>query len=101
MKPVILAALMMVSVVGCSSKPLTEAECQTVANKEIDFAMSKAPPGSAEDLRAVLTKRAEDSNPQCMAGKSYSRSDYRCMVRANDSDSIGECIAKVNKRLGN
>ncbi|MFA6232498.1 MAG: hypothetical protein WC617_20370 [Rhodanobacter sp.] len=100
MKQVTLAALMVVSVAGCSSKPLTEAECRTVANKEIEFATSKAPSGAAEDLRDFLAKRADENNPQCMAGKTYSRSDYRCMVRANDPDSIGKCIAKVSKRLG-
>lgn len=31
-------------VASCGSKPLTEFECQTLANKEIDFAVSKAPP---------------------------------------------------------
>lgn len=99
MKPMILAALMAVSVVSCSSKPLTEAECQTVANKEIDFAMSKAPPGEAEEFRAFLAKRADESNQQCMAGKTYSRSDYRCMVKADDPENIGKCIAAVNERL--
>ena len=100
MKQVILAALMVVSVAGCSSKPLTEAECRTAANKEIEFATSKAPPGDAEDLRAFLTKRADEKNPQCMAGKTYSRNDYRCMERAKDPGSIGKCIAKVSRRLG-
>lgn len=98
MKSIILAALMVVSVVGCSSKPLTEAECRTLANKEIDFAVSKVSSSEAEDLRAFLEKDADD-NTQCIAGKTYSRSDYRCMVKAGDSESIGKCIAKVNKRL--
>lgn len=100
MKLQILVLLMLASVAACSSKPLSEAECQTVANKEIDFAVSKAPPGSAEDLRAYLAKNADENNPQCMAGKTYRRSDYRCMVKANDPESIGKCIAAVNKRLG-
>jgi small lipoprotein (TIGR04454 family) len=87
-------------VASCGSKPLTEFECQALANKEIDFAVSKAPPEEAEDLRAFLEKNMDDNNQQCMKGRTYHRSDYRCMVEANDLPSIGKCIAGVNKRLG-
>lgn len=95
-----LAVFASVFIVACGSKPLTETECQTLANKEIDFAVSKVPAGDAESLKAFLASRADESNAQCMAGKTYRRSDYRCMTKANDPESIGKCIAKVNKRLG-
>lgn len=101
MKLHILAVLVSVLVTACGSKPLTEAECQTLANKEIDFAVSQAPAGAAESVRDFLASKADEGNAQCMAGKTYSRSDYKCMVKAGDTDEIGECIKDVNKRLGN
>lgn len=59
MKFHILAVLMVTFIAGCTSKPLTEIECQALANKEVDFALSKAPPGEAEGLRAFLEKKAD------------------------------------------
>lgn len=100
MKPHLLAVLLVTFFVGCGQKPLSEAECQTLADKEIEFALSKAPAEEVEALRAFLEERSNTSNQQCMAGQTYHRSDYRCMVKANDPTSIGKCIASVNKRLG-
>lgn len=95
-----LAVFASVFIADCGSKPLIETECQTLANKEIDFAVSKVPEGDAESLKAFLASRANDGNAQCMAGKTYSRSDYKCMIKAADANEIGECIRRVNKRLG-
>ena len=100
MKLHVLAVFASVFVASCGGKPLTEIECRTLANKEIDFAVSKAPAGDAESLRAFLASKADEGNAQCMAGKTYRRSDYKCMIKAVDANEIGECIKKVNKRLG-
>lgn len=89
-----------VCIAACGSKPLTEAECQALASKESDFAVSKVPAGDAESFKAFLSSRADDGNAQCMAGKTYSRSDYKCMIKAANPNEISECIKRVNKRLG-
>lgn len=95
-----LAVFASVFIAACGSKPLTETECRTLANREIDFAMSKVPAGDAESLKTFLASKADDGNAQCMAGKTYSRSDYKCMIKADDANEISECINRVNKRLG-
>jgi small lipoprotein (TIGR04454 family) len=95
-----LAVLASVFIAACGSKPLTETECRALANKEIDFAVSKVPAEDAESFKAFLASKADDGNAQCMAGKTYSRSDYKCMIKAVDANEIGECIKRVNKRLG-
>ena len=76
-------------IAACGSKPLTETECQTLANKEINFAVSKFPAGDAESIKAHLASRADEGNAQCMTGKTYSRSDYKCMIKAVDANEIG------------
>lgn len=100
MKLRILAVFASVFVGACGSKPLTEAECQALTSKEIEFAVSRVPAEDAESLRAFLTKNADDGNAKCMAGETYSRSDYQCMTKATDVNEIAECIKRVNKRLG-
>ncbi|MGA0588490.1 hypothetical protein ACO2Q2_15390 [Dyella sp. KRB-257] len=100
MKLHLLAALPVTFIAGCSQRPLTEAECQTLADKEIEFALSKAPAEEVEDLRAFLSSVAEGGTARCMAGETYRRSDYRCMVKADDANEIGECVNKVSRRLG-
>lgn len=100
MKVKILLGLSAVFLVACSSKPLTEAECQQISEKEIQFAVSHVHADSAKSLREHLEKSVASGNEQCIAGKTYRRSDYRCMVKASDPESISECLADVNKRLG-
>lgn len=100
MKLINLAIFASVFIVACGSKPLTEAECRRLANKEIDFAVSQAPVGDAESLRTILASRADEGNAKCVAGKTYSRSDFKCMIKAHDVNEIGICINKVNRRLG-
>lgn len=95
-----LAVFVSVFIAACGSKPLIEAECQTLATKEIDFVVSKVPVGDAESLKAFLASRADDGSAQCMAGKTHSRSDYKCMIKATDANEIGECIGRLKSRLG-
>ena len=91
--------LCIVLLTGCSSKPLTESECQTVADKEIEYAVGRAPPDEKESIRFLLAERASDGMAMCTSGKTYRRSDYKRMLRAGDVDNIGKCIAAVNKRM--
>lgn len=85
---------------ACSSRPLSETECQAIGDKEIQFAVSKVPPDDADGFREHLRKSADEGTAQCLAGKTYRRSDYKCMMKANDTESIGQCISAVNKRMG-
>ena len=85
---------------SCSSRPPTEAECQVVSDKEIQYAVAHFPPEDAESLRERLLENAADGMARCTAGKTYKRSDYECLQKADTTESIGKCIAAVSKRLG-
>jgi len=85
---------------SCSSRPPTEAECQSISDKEIEYALARVSPDEADDMREHLRKNAEDGIAQCVSGKTYQRSDFKCMMKANDPESIGKCISVVNKRMG-
>lgn len=83
---------------SCSSRPPSEAECQLISSKEIQYAVARFPPEEAEGLREHLLKSAGDGMAQCTAGKTYRRSDYKCLLKADTTEEIGKCIAVVNKR---
>ncbi|KLD66239.1 hypothetical protein [Dyella japonica] len=85
---------------SCSSRPLSETECQSIGEKEIEFAVARVSPDDADDLREHLRQNMDGGNARCMAGKTYRRSDYKCMMKANDPESIGKCISVVSKRMG-
>jgi hypothetical protein len=51
-------------------------------------------------MREHFRKNADDGIARCVAGKTYRRSDYKCMMKANDPDAIGKCISEVSKRMG-
>lgn len=85
---------------ACSSRPLSETECQSIGDKEIQYAVARVSPDEADDMREHLRKNADEGTAQCMAGKTYRRSDFKCMMKANDPESIGKCISVVNKRMG-
>lgn len=91
------AGLLMAS---CSSRPLNEAECQLIIDKEIQFAVSKFPPEDAEGLREHLLKGTPDGVAKCKDGKTYNRRDYKCLLRADATEDMGKCIEAVSKRLG-
>ncbi|TBR36048.1 MULTISPECIES: hypothetical protein [Dyella] len=100
MKSWLLLMAACVSLTACSSRPLTEAECRLVSEKEIDYAVSKVPPADADDMREHLLKAVDGSLDRCMSGKTYNRSEYKCMMKAKDSEAIEKCLAVVGKRLG-
>jgi small lipoprotein (TIGR04454 family) len=85
---------------SCSSRPLTEAECQAIGDKEIQYAVARVSPDEAEVMREHLRKSADDGVAHCVAGKTYRRSDFKCMMKANEPDAIGKCISEVSKRMG-
>ena len=85
---------------ACSAKPLTASECQLISNQEIAFAVSHVPPEDAASFREHLEQRASAGNAACVAGKTYTRSEYKCMARAKNPAAIGKCIAAVGRRLG-
>jgi bacterioferritin-associated ferredoxin len=85
---------------SCSSRPLSETECQLIRDKEIQYAVASFPPEDAESLREHLLANADSGAKQCTTGATYRRSDYKCMLKASDRESIGKCISTVNKRLG-
>lgn len=84
---------------SCSSRPPSEAECKLIADKEIQFAVAHVSSEDAESLREHLSKKAADGMAQCTAGKTYRRSDYKCLMKAGTTEEIGKCIAVVSKRL--
>lgn len=83
---------------ACDSKPLTEMECKTLTDMEIDFATEVAGE-DAESMRKFLTNAAEAGTARCMAGKTYSRDDYKCMLRATSRSEKNECLSAVSARL--
>lgn len=88
-----------VFITSCSGKPLSQAECQTVANKEIDYTISLAPASDVSSLKQHLVRDVSNSAAQCLAGHTYRRSDYQCMIRAGDSRETDECIQEVSARI--
>lgn len=100
MKPWLFLIGASVLLASCSSRPLTETECQSVTDKEIEYAVARVSPDEAEDMREHFRKNADDGVARCVAGKTYRRSDYKCMMKANDPDAIGKCISEVSKRMG-
>jgi hypothetical protein len=76
--PVVFASLLFLC--SCSSKPLTESECRSLAEKEIDFAVSKLPPREAESMRNFFSTKVDEGTKRCLSGKTYDRRDYQCMV---------------------
>lgn len=83
---------------ACDSKPLTQMECDTLTHMEIDFATEGAGK-DAESMRKSLTDGAEAGTAKCVAGKTYSRSDYKCMLRAKSRTEKNECLSAVAARL--
>lgn len=83
---------------ACDSKPLTEMECKTLTNMEIDFATEGAGE-DAESMRKFFAKSAEAGTAKCIAGKTYSRSDYKCMIRAASRSEKNECLSAVTARI--
>ncbi|MGO4503604.1 MULTISPECIES: hypothetical protein [unclassified Dyella] len=84
---------------SCSWRPLSEVECQQMTDKEIEYAVARAPAAEAESLREHLLGNADAGLKRCMKGATYRRSDYRCMMRANEPERVGKCISVVSERM--
>lgn len=100
MKPWLFVLGASVLLAACSARPLTEAQCQSISDKEIQYAVAHVPAEDAEDLREHLRKDADDDVAHCVAGKTYNQGDYKCLMHADTPESIGKCMAAVSKRLG-
>lgn len=83
---------------ACDSKPLTETECQTLTNMELDFATEGAGE-DAESMRDFLARGAEAGTAKCVAGKTYDRSDYKCLLRASNRSEKNECFSEATARI--
>jgi hypothetical protein len=83
---------------ACDSKPLTEMECQTLTNMELDFATEGAGE-DAESMRDFLANAAEAGTAKCVDGKTYTRSDYKCLLRATSRSEKNECFSEVTARI--
>lgn len=92
-------SLVLLTLAACSSKPLSETECRELIQKEIDFAISKAPPDEADSMRSFLSDSIEGGVARCVTGKTYNRSDYKCMVSAKSPAEIGVCIQEALKHI--
>lgn len=92
-------SLALLLLTACSSKPLSETECRMLVQKEIDFAISKAPPDEADSMRSFLSDSIEGGVARCVTGKTYNRSDYKCIVSAKSPDEIGVCIQEALKHI--
>lgn len=92
--------------VSCgSSTPLTESECRTMTDKEasymaslIDDYPSLEQSRVATELPDSFKRIAEMGITQCVAGKSFNRSDYECVVTANSKTEVGECLTSAHER---
>jgi hypothetical protein len=71
-----------------------------MTEKEIEYAVARAPAAEAESLREHLLGNAENGLKRCLAGTTYRRSDYKCMLRANEPERVGKCISVVSERMG-
>lgn len=85
-------------VVACDSKPLSEMECKILTNMELDFATDRAGE-DAKAMREFMADAAESSTAKCVAGNTYNRSDYKCLIRATDMAEKAECFADVTARI--
>ncbi|MFA6231631.1 MAG: hypothetical protein WC617_15885 [Rhodanobacter sp.] len=70
-----------------------------MASKEIDDAISLASPADAPSLKEHLMRNAASSTAQCLAGHTYQRHDYQCMIRAGNPRETYECIQEVSARI--
>lgn len=86
------------SLTACNSKPLTEAECKELTNMELNFATEGAGEDS-EDMKRFLTEAVEDGVARCVAGKTYNRSDYKCLMSATSRSDKGECFSAATARI--
>ena len=69
-----------------------------MASKEVGSAISLAPAADAPSLKEHLMRNVA-SSAQCLAGHTYRRSDYQCMIRAGDPRETRECIQEVSARI--
>ena len=91
---------------SCSSgAPLSESECRTMADKEAAHMSSMI--GNhpnlkqsrvASELPNSFQRIADMGVPQCVAGKSFQRSDYECVMGADDQSEVGECLTAAHRR---
>ncbi len=95
----IVLAFFAVLIASCSGRPLTLAECRTVASKEVGSAISLAPAADAPSLKEHLMRNVASSTAQCVAGHTYRRSDYQCMIQAGDPRETRECIQELSARI--
>jgi hypothetical protein len=99
MRPNYLLATSILLLCSCDSKPLTDSECRTLAEDEIEFAVSEFPRDDAHSLRAALSESIDAGIRRCTSGKTYNRGDYKCMVSANNPSEIGKCIDEANRHI--
>lgn len=84
MKGALVLLIALMSLISCSNDgPLTGTECRTMA-------------AYAESLENKPITSAEVA--QCISGNSYTRSDYKCVMKVVDEADTLECLAAAGKR---
>jgi len=89
----------LVLVASCTGRPLAEIECQTMTDKETEFAASRMPTQDRDSFKEWVSRDQDAYIAQCVAGKTYSRRDYKCAIRAEDMDALGKCIKAASDRI--
>ncbi|HMB56745.1 MAG TPA: hypothetical protein VKM35_06010 [Arenimonas sp.] len=84
---------------GCSSKPLTAVECNTLTGIEIGVATEGMTSESAESFKEFAEHAAETGTAKCVAGQTYNRDDYECLTAANSKPEKMQCLAKATAHI--
>ena len=99
MKPaVVVAPILILLLAGCS-RPLTESECGAMGQKEIDYAMEGHSGADADTLRKDIEAIRKGRAARCLAGKTYDRRDYMCMMAAHSHSETSQCLFEANKHV--
>ena len=77
---------------ACNSK-LTEAECAVMANREIQYIVQDLPAEEAEATKAFFAPSLRQGIDKCLAGETYKRKNYDCIVESNNNAETAECFA--------
>lgn len=102
MKRAIFLAFCCAALAACNrgssgSGPLVESECREIQQKANDLVTAH----TGIDVASVDIGPSDDESiDRCVAGQTFDREDYECMMAASSTSDMNECMVQTMQHMG-
>lgn len=98
MKSLLVACTLLVCTASCSSStaPLSASECKAITQKEAEHLASRF--AQFPEMRASILELEDNRAAQCASGKSFDREDWNCIMSANGTSDMDECLQAAARK---